>query len=74
MLHTDASRMHVEFTQNETEYHMIAWNPGVPPAQFKAGNGIKGMRYRIEQLGGRLEVRIDQRFELAATVPIPDKS
>lgn len=42
-----------------------------PPRKLQQGSGLTGMRERLEQVGGRLDVAINGGMTLTATVPLP---
>ena len=49
---------------------MTVTDNGIPPAgPIREGGGIGGMRYRINRLGGTLELYIVPRFRIEIAVP-----
>ena len=48
-------------------------NDGAAPATLRPGNGLTGMRERLDEIGGTLEVRTTppRGVQLRARLPVP---
>lgn len=67
--HGYATRIQFHFFQNDS-WRMTVTDNGIPPAgPIREGGGIGGMRYRINRLGGTLELYIVPRFRIEIAVP-----
>jgi signal transduction histidine kinase len=70
--HADASNLWLEVTPDGEGVRLVARNDGsARPAESAPGSGLRGMRERVEALGGRLAVRTgaDIGFTVDAWLP-----
>jgi signal transduction histidine kinase len=71
--HAEASNLWLEVTPDEDGVRLVARNDGnARPTASSAGSGLKGMRERMEALGGRLAVQpgADFGFTVDAWLPL----
>lgn len=71
--HSKASICQVSFNQNEDEFMLTVRDNGVgfPEKQlFAGGNGLKGMRERIEFINGTVDIQSKQGTTLRMHVPV----
>ena len=67
--HGYATRIQFNFFQNNC-WRMTVTDNGIPPAKpIREGGGIGGMRRRIAQLGGVMELYTVPRFRIELSVP-----
>ena len=67
--HGYATRVQFHFFQNDC-WRMTVTDNGIPPAgPIREGGGIGGMRRRVRQLGGRMELYTVPRFRIELSVP-----
>ena len=67
--HGYATRIQFHFFQND-RWRMTVTDNGIPPAKpIREGGGIGGMRRRITQLGGVMELYTIPRFRIELSVP-----
>ena len=67
--HGYATRIQFHFFQNDC-WRMTVTDNGIPPAgPIREGGGIGGMRRRVRQLGGRMELYTVPRFRIELSVP-----
>ena len=67
--HGYATRIQFNFFQNDC-WRMTATDNGIPPAKpIREGGGIGGMRRRIAQMGGVIELYTIPRFRIELSVP-----
>ncbi|WP_130850950.1 hypothetical protein [Intestinimonas timonensis] len=67
--HGYATRIQFHFFQNDC-WRMTVTDNGIPPAgPIREGGGIGGMRRRVRQLGGRMELCTVPRFRIELSVP-----
>ena len=71
--HSGARNMWVELQQMDDKWDMLVRDDGRGAASVAAGNGLKGMAERVEEVGGRLnlETRAGEGFKLRASIPAP---
>ena len=71
--HADASNLWLDVTSDDEGVRLVARNDGKARAAALArGSGLRGMRERVEHLGGKLAVRsgIDFGFTIDAWLPL----
>lgn len=71
--HSKASICQVSFNQNEDEFMLTVHDNGVGFADkqlFAGGNGLKGMRERIEFINGTVDIQSKQGTTLRMHVPV----
>jgi signal transduction histidine kinase len=71
--HSRARNLWIEVTAEEGGLALRARDDGRGTAKVKLGNGLRGMRERLEEAGGRLEIesRPGRGFSIAALLPSP---
>jgi signal transduction histidine kinase len=71
--HARATHVAIELTQTTGGVNVRVADDGDGRAAIEEGHGLKGMRARLEQVGGRLEVQTTQGrgFTILAWVPQP---
>lgn len=70
--HGGAKQVRVQFSDDEANWYMETENNGsVPNQQLHEGEGIRGMRKKLAEIGGRLEIHAEKVFRMKITV---DKS
>jgi len=68
--HAGASHILVRFDEDGLNFLMTVSNDGYCPAEPpKEGNGIQGMRARLEPLGGSLVIDAEREFAIRICVP-----
>lgn len=70
--HAGADNLWVEFVKTNDELEVRAWDDGRGVVTVKEGHGLRGMRERLEKLGGHLEIEATPRrgFRLNAFIPL----
>ena len=68
--HGRASRIHVEITRADSDLRILVLDNGMGCADIKPGFGLHHMKERVEMLGGDLEYRSGEGFEVHARIPI----
>jgi signal transduction histidine kinase len=70
--HARADNLWIELVTNDEELHVRAHDDGKATTDWTLGHGLRGMRERLEHLGGRLEIeaRPYQGFHLDAWIPL----
>ena len=70
--HARADNLWIEFLKTDEELHVRAHDDGTGTKDWKLGHGLRGMRERLEHLGGRLEIEVRpyQGFHLDAWIPL----
>jgi signal transduction histidine kinase len=71
--HAGASRMWIDLRQDADGIRLKTRDDGCGAPGLREGNGLRGMRERIESLGGRLELASPRGsgLELAVWLPTP---
>ena len=71
--HAGADNLWIEFTKTAEGVRISARDDGRGVRQIRPGFGLTGMRERLEELGGRLQVEseLDRGFRVQAWVPLP---
>ncbi len=70
--HAEARNVWIELQQRDGALALSARDDGRGAAEVSAGNGLRGMRERIEALGGTLQIDTSAGggFSLCATLPL----
>jgi signal transduction histidine kinase len=69
--HARAKNIWIALTQTDDGITMEARDDGRGAEQVGAGNGLSGMRARLEELGGRLRVASAPRREFVVSAWLP---
>ncbi len=71
--HSGAQNLWIELVKTADGVEVRARDDGKGAKQLRPGNGLTGMRERVEQVGGRLEIESAPRmgFSLRAWIPTP---
>ena len=71
--HAGADNLWIEFVKMDGKLQVRARDDGRGAVSVKEGQGLRGMRERLERLGGRLEIEaMPQRgFSLNAFIALP---
>lgn len=68
--HGHASEVQCIFTQNEENYEIrISNNGSIPNQQVHEGEGIQGMRKKLQDIRGQLIIETQGQFEMRITIP-----
>jgi two-component system sensor histidine kinase DesK len=71
--HAQATHCRMRFTTSVDGYHSLLITDDGPHPKLQEGNGLRGMRERVQSLGGRLSITTDPGvtllIELPQTVP-----
>ena len=69
--HAHASNLWVELRRSETGWEILVRDDGKGASTIVPGNGLKGMRERLEEAGGnlQLESQPDEGFTIQAFIP-----
>lgn len=62
--HSSATRLDVLLTNENQQFCLKIGDNGNPAAQLEEGYGLKGMRDRVEELGGRFDYACRDGFEI----------
>lgn len=67
--HAQATKVEAQLLETEDEYNLLITNDGRSP-QFPIteGDGLKGMRFQLESLDGKLEIPEKEQFEIRVTL------
>ena len=68
--HGKASRIQIEITRKDADLHIVIRDNGMGCSEIKPGFGLHHMKERVEMLGGDLEYRSGDGFEVHAVIPI----
>lgn len=68
--HADAGHLHVRLQRQADEWRLDIHDDGKTPPKAGQGNGLSGMRERIEALGGELQWRMERGMPLSAHWPV----
>ena len=67
--HAHATNCRMSFSTSANGIHsLLITDDGASP-QFEEGNGLRGMRERIQSLGGRLSITVDRGVSLLIELP-----
>ena len=69
MKHGNASEMHISLREAQGMFDLQVSDNGMCQFGFSEGNGLKGMRERIEKLRGQLEITTTKGFGLNIRIP-----
>jgi len=71
--HSSAEHVHLKLTMDQQKVMLIISDDGrgFDPSQLHAGNGVKNMRQRIEELGGTLKISSRAGFGTTLTAEFP---
>jgi signal transduction histidine kinase len=73
--HAEASNLWLQVTSDGEGVRLVARNDGkARPVAVSPGNGLVGMRERIEQLGGRLAVRMEAGLGFTIEAWLPSRT
>ena len=67
--HARATTCTLRFTTDAGTRRLLVADNGTAPAPPREGNGLRGMRARIESIGGQLHLQQDQGTHLLITLP-----
>jgi signal transduction histidine kinase len=70
--HAHAANLWIELTSAEGHLRLVAHDDGRGVEQVTAGHGLRGMRERVELIGGELDIRSApaQGFRISASLPL----
>lgn len=68
--HSEGKTCHITFHENQQTYAIQVVDDGHCSA-YHAGNGLQGVRERIEMLGGDVNIATEQGYAVALQVPKP---
>ena len=68
--HADAKHLHVRLTRTDTLWNLRIHDDGKVTPRAHQGNGLNGMRERIESLGGQLHLQAIHGMPLTAQWPV----
>ncbi|WP_433975304.1 sensor histidine kinase [Tunturiibacter lichenicola] len=79
--HAQATHCRIRFARSEDGYHSLFINDNGAHPKLNEGNGLRGMRERVQTLGGRLSITAEPGVTLLIelpqaplqTIPQPDK-
>ncbi|MFO1496527.1 MAG: histidine kinase [Lysobacterales bacterium] len=76
MRHAKARNLWLDYTQTEDMVELVARDDGRGSSEIKAGNGLTGMRERLEVFGGSLDIetRPGYGFVVLARLPLESKT
>jgi signal transduction histidine kinase len=70
--HADADNLWIEVGRSDQgAIFLRAYDDGLGASSLRLGNGLTGMRERIEQLGGTVDFNANPGFRIQAEVPAP---
>jgi two-component system sensor histidine kinase DesK len=67
--HAQATHCRMRFTTSGDGYHSLLITDDGPHPKLQEGNGLRGMRERIQSLGGRLSITADSGVSLLIELP-----
>jgi two-component system, NarL family, sensor histidine kinase DesK len=67
--HAQATHCRMRFTTSDDGYHSLLITDDGPPPNLQEGNGLRGMRERVQSLGGRLSITTDPGVTLLIELP-----
>ena len=68
--HSAANRCFIDFHADDTCYHLLINDNGTHQGTITPGNGLKGIKERIEEAGGCVAWANDQGFSLHIRLPV----
>jgi two-component system, NarL family, sensor histidine kinase DesK len=71
--HSGANNLWIEIAHSECQWRLCVRDDGRGDRNTQEGNGLRGIRERIEQMGGTLEIETQpgRGFRLCGTIPTP---
>ena len=69
--HADARSLIIRLTNTVTDYELHAQDDGRGSAAVRAGNGLLGIRERVEELGGSMEIVTAPGMGFLVSVKVP---
>ncbi len=72
--HSGASNLWIEVDHNTSRWRLCVRDNGRGAKTMEVGNGLRGIRERIEEMGGTMEIetRMDEGFYLFGTIPVAE--
>ena len=67
--HGLATHVSILMDDPDGDYRLQIANNGHPTKSFREGDGIKGMRKKVEPFGGKLNITVDEQFILTVNLP-----
>jgi two-component system sensor histidine kinase DesK len=67
--HAHAKHCRMRFTTSADGFHSLLITDDGPPPELHEGNGLRGMRERVQSLGGRLSITTDPGVTLLIELP-----
>jgi two-component system, NarL family, sensor histidine kinase DesK len=67
--HAQATHCRMRFTTSDDGYHSLLINDDGAHPKLQEGNGLRGMRERVQSLGGRLSITTDPGVTLLIELP-----
>ena len=67
--HAQASHCRMRFTRADDGFHSLHMNDDGVHAKLQEGNGLRGMRERVQSVGGRLSISTDAGVTLIIELP-----
>ena len=69
--HAHASNLWVELRRSETGWEILVRDDGKGASTIVPGNGLRGMKERLEEVGGKLQLESqpDEGFTIQAFIP-----
>jgi two-component system, NarL family, sensor histidine kinase DesK len=67
--HAKATQCRIRFTRSEDGYHSLLISDDGAQPKLREGNGLRGMRQRVQSLGGRLSITTDPGVTLLIELP-----
>ena len=76
MIYARARNLWLDFSRDGDTVELVARDDGRGSSEVKAGNGLTGMRERLEVFGGSLDIetRPGYGFVVLARLPLESKS
>lgn len=68
--HGDGDRVMIRIQENQMFYHLEYTNNGIAPEEsIKEGGGLMGLRKRVEDIGGNMQIISNSQFVLLINLP-----
>jgi len=67
--HAQATHCRMRFTVTSDGFHSLLITDDGPHPKLQEGNGLRGMRERVQSLGGRLSITTDPGVSLLIELP-----
>ena len=71
MRHANADNCQISLQKQGNTISLAIKDDGHAPSSLKEGSGLKGIRERIQDLGGRVDYQIDNGFQATITLTTP---